>query len=282
MGLSFLSIVMTAGAALGDWNNDSDNYGATTWLSLSKGPPRWKGDDGKSVKPTAKDLVEYDYTVVPACERNDPRFQRPEDVGCMRSVVGCNPAPGPMFWVFRQTVLGGAAQGDWRRVGQICGFPTWSTTRPAVTMPMIETEFKRIAWAKLGSTIQPPKGVTLVNLKTYFQARWEPDGFQPGEVASVDLLGNAVDIRPVLLGYTYVFGDGDTTGPTLDPGGDWKTGKIFHVYLDTGQFAPRIDATLAADFRINGGEWARIPAEANITGIPNPLRVAAAKRILIR
>lgn len=113
MGLSFLSIVMTAGAALGDWNNDSDNYGATTWLSLSKGPPRWKGDDGKSVKPTAKDLVEYDYTVVPPCERMIRGSSgRRTSAACARSwdaiplrarCFGCS---GRRFWEVRRRGIG--------------------------------------------------------------------------------------------------------------------------------------------------------------------------------
>lgn len=147
---------------------------------------------------------------------------------------------------------------------------------------MIESEFKRISWASLGATIQPPRGVTLVNLDTYFQASWSSRGFEPGEVAKVDLLGNEVEIRPVLVGYTYVFGDGATFGPTLDPGGPWPTGRVTHVYQDAGSFSPRVDATMAADFRINGGAWERIPGQANIVGVPSPLRAATAHAVLIR
>lgn len=259
-----------------------DDGGASAQIVNQQSPPRWKGDDGKHPKPSAADLVEYKYDVVPACEANNPNKNRVDNVSCMRSVQGCRPAEGPLYEIYQLTLTGGAPTGPWRMIGTVCGSPGWITPRPAVTMPMIESEFKKIAWAKLGAKIQPPKGVTLVNLKTYFEASWQVAGFQPDETATVSLLGNTVDIRPVLVGYTYVYGDGSSFGPTLDPGGDWKTGSIFHVYQDPGSYRPRIDATVTADFRINGGPWDRVPAEATITGVPSPLRVATAHPVLIR
>lgn len=265
-----------------DWDNTVNDGGATVAINQKHAPPRWKGDDGKHPKPDEADLIEYKYDIVPACEANDPTNRRPDDVSCMRSVRGCWPAAGPLYEIYQLTLTAGVPAGRWRLVGTVCGSPDWITPPPAVTMPMIESEFRKISWARLGATIQPPKGVTLVNLNTYFEASWEAAGFQPDETATVNLLGNTVDIKPVLVGYTYIYGDGSSFGPTLDPGGNWKTGKVFHVYQDPGSYSPRIDATMTADFRINGGPWDRIPAEATITGVPSPLRVATAHAVLIR
>ena len=78
---------------------------------------------------------------------------------------------------------------------------------------MLRRAFARLTFAKPLTHVQPEGNITLVNLPTYYQVRWPAAGYQPGEVATVTLLGRTVQIRPRATTYTYDFGDGHHAGP---------------------------------------------------------------------
>ena len=82
-------------------------------------------------------------------------------------------------------------------------------------------------------------------------------------------------------GYTYHFGDGTSFGPTPDPGGTYPNGGITHPYAKAGAYAVRIDATLGAEFRIEGGPWTRIRDTATVGGIPTSMSVKTARAVLV-
>ncbi len=136
-------------------------------------------------------------------------------------------------------------------------------------------------WAKTQVTTQPAGNVTLIGLDTYYQVNWSTAGYQPGEVDTVDLLGYAVQIRPKLDHFTYVFGDGETFGPTTYLGGVYPTGTITHRYLTAGVNSSRVDTTFGADFRIDGGAWAPIPDTVTVPGPATAVTVRTATARLV-
>ena len=77
----------------------------------------------------------------------------------------------------------------------------------------------RTPWSKPQISSQPAGNTTLVNLTTFYKVNWAVEGFQPGEVDRSVLRGIPVQIRPKLVGFTYVFGDGSSVGPTTSTGG---------------------------------------------------------------
>ncbi len=93
-----------------------------------------------------------------------------------------------------------------------------------VTRALVQRAFRQLHFAHPRVHVQPEGNVTLVNLPTYYQVRWAARGFEPGEVASVRLLGRSVRLRPRVVSYTYRFGDGARLGPTSDAGGPYPMG----------------------------------------------------------
>ena len=93
----------------------------------------------------------------------------------------------------------------------------------------------RTPWSKPQVSSQPAGNTTLVNLTTFYKVNWAVEGFQPGEVDRSVLRGIPVQIRPKLVGFTYVFGDGSTVGPTTSTGGVYPSGDITHVYRREGR-----------------------------------------------
>ena len=148
-------------------------------------------------------------------------------------------------------------------------------------MDMIINAFRHTPWAKTHLTTQPAGNVTLVGLDTYYQVTWSAAGYQPDEIDTVDLLGYHVQIRPKLDHFTYIFGDGDTFGPTTYPGGVYPTGTITHQYLTPGTNHTRVDTTLGADFRINAGPWAPIPDTITVPGPTTTVTVHTATARLV-
>ncbi len=203
---------------------------------------------------------------------------------CAEAVVACDGAPGPLTAIFRRDVrISGEEVRGWHLIGNTC-FPGTRLGRPALTVAHIRDAFAAIPWAGLSTGMQPPNNLTLVTVPVFYQVQWATEGISPGEVVSVDparMLGYHVDIRPVLVGYTYHFGDGTSFGPTPDPGGTYPNGGITHPYAKAGAYAVRIDATLGAEFRIEGGPWTRIRDTATVGGIPTSMSVKTARAVLV-
>ena len=95
------------------------------------------------------------------------------------------------------------------------------------------------------------------------------------------LRGIPVQIRPKLVGFTYVFGDGSSVGPTTSTGGVYPDGDITHVYSVRGQFPVRVDTTFGADFSLDGTTWDEIPSTVTVPGPSTVVTVREAKGVLV-
>ncbi len=246
---------------------------------LSQLPPA--ADEAQSVAGTAK-AARYEYAFRVACSGS---IQNPGRTSlCAEALLGCPHDPGPLTLVFRRSVdTSGTVVRDWHLIGQTC-FPGTRLGRPALTLAHIREALATVPWAKLNTGMQPPNNLTLVTVPVFYQVQWATEGISPGEVVAIDparMLGYRVELRPVLVGYTYQFGDGSSFGPTPDPGGTYPNGGIAHPYAKAGTYPVRIDATLSAEFRLDGGAWTRIPDQVTVPGIPTSMTVKTARAVLV-
>ena len=224
-----------------------------------------------------------EYRVELAC----PVLNAPQtDAACQRAVAGCQVngqqiGSGFLYDIFARPR--GSTQ-PWVNVGSTCFAAQVPGAAPTVTLAMLRDAMHNTPWATASISTQPVGDVTLVGLKTFYRLNWSSQGYEPGELEAIDparMLGYHVDIRPVLVGYTYHFGDGTSFGPTPDPGGTYPNGGITHPYAKAGAYAVRIDATLGAEFRIEGGPWTRIRDTATVGGIPTSMSVKTARAVLV-
>lgn len=205
---------------------------------------------------------------------------------CEDALVSCPvDQPGPRMWTWAREIEArtGEVVQDWHIVGWTCSPQT--PGRPTLTRAHLRSALASVPWAKLSAGMQPPNNLTLVTLPVYYQAQWAADGISPGETIAIDparMLGFHVDLRPVLIGYTYHFGDGTAFGPTPEPGGSYPNGAIIHPYTKAGTYEVRIDATLSAEFRIDGGTWTRIPDQVNVPGVSTTMQVKTARAVLVQ
>ncbi|HET7396908.1 MAG TPA: hypothetical protein VFJ94_00160 [Intrasporangium sp.] len=167
-------------------------------------------------------------------------------------------------------------------MGLTCASDVAPGARPTVTLADITAAFMRTPWAKPTISTQPAGNVTLVNLPTYYQVTWTRDGFQPDEVDQATLVGVRVHLRPKLLGFTYTFGDGATTGPTTSTGGVYPDGDITHVYRAPGAFAVRVNTTFGADYSLDGRTWEPIPDTVTVPGPTTIVTVREARAVLVK
>ena len=169
------------------------------------------------------------------------------------------------------------AGASWQRIGFTCLAGSVPGANNVLTMQMILEQFHKTAFAKPVAAIQPVGLKTLVNLPTYYELTWPTLGFEPGEPDSTTLVGRRVEIEPTFVSATYLFGDGEATGPVKSLGGPHPTGDIVHTYR-TKMVAPvQINATYSGRFRVDGGAWISIPDTVTIEGTPSNLTVSEAK-----
>lgn len=150
-----------------------------------------------------------------------------------------------------------------------------------ITLAMIVEAFHNTPWAKPQISTEPKGDVTLVGLDTYYKVNWTPDGFQPKEIDPTSLLGHPVDIRVKLDHFMWLFGDGQTFGPTTSEGGVYPSGDITHKYFSGGSYPASVTTTFGGEFRIDGGEWAQIPDTVNVPGPPTTVSVRTAQAQLV-
>jgi hypothetical protein len=151
-----------------------------------------------------------------------------------------------------------------------------------LTMQMILDEFHKTAFARPTPSIQPVGLKTLVNLPTYFELKWPAAGFAPNEVDTTTLVGRRVEIKPTFQNATYIFGDGQSAGPTSSLGGPHPTGDVIHTYRKAAVAPVQVNVTYGGQFRVDGGAWVTIPDTVTIEGTPVNLTVAEAKARLYR
>ncbi|WP_347352850.1 hypothetical protein [Intrasporangium sp.] len=177
------------------------------------------------------------------------------------------------------------AAGDtpWLRVGTTC-LPDAVPGRPTLGMATIRAAFHDTAFARARVLIQPEGNVTLVNLATFFRVQWDQAGFQPGEVDAIDparMLGYRVAIRPTLVGYRYVFGDGVSSAPTRSAGGVYPGGDVRHTYTRRGQVTARVEVTFGGEFRLGDGSWLPIDDTVTVAMPGTRVSVREARAVLV-
>ncbi len=220
----------------------------------------------------------YRYTNCASIGRNGNPYDLVGTLVCAET-IGCD--PDPVLLVRRQLVAAdGTVVEPWRQVGTICG----SSEHVTLNTQQIRSAFTSVPWAELTTIMAPPNNLTLVTVPVYYQTSWADEGISPGETITLDparMLGYHVELRPILIGYTYHFGDGTSFGPTTNPGGTYPTGTITHEYPKPGTYTVRIDATLSAEYRLTGQPWTRIPDTVTVPGATTTMQVKTARAILV-
>lgn len=206
---------------------------------------------------------------------------------CLGAVMGCansTNGDGPLMRIWRRTVQTGQPPSQWELIGTTCWADAVPGGRPLLTLAMIQDAFNRTPWAKPQISTQPTGNVTLVGLDTYYKVNWTADGFQPGEVDAIDparMNGYHVDVRPKLVNFMWLFGDGQTFGPTTSEGGVYPSGNITHQYRHGGAYPASVNTTFGGDFRIDGGDWAPIPNNVTVPGPATTVTVRTAQAELV-
>lgn len=225
------------------------------------------------------------------CTDLPPGATGSSDPSCTIEFTVCNPTgrtgpvSGPAVRVWRMEVdqagrpVAGAA---WENIGWTCLSALVPGANTVLTMQMIIDQFHKTVFAKPTAAIQPVGLKTLVNLPTYYELTWPNTGYEPGEVDTSTLVGRRVEIEPLFRSATYLYGDGQTSGPVKSVGGPHPTGDVVHTYR-TKMVAPvQINVTYGGRFRVDGGAWVTIPDTVTIEGTPTNLTVAEAKARLYK
>ena len=232
----------------------------------------------------------YKYASTSFCNSALPGAGGSSDNSCTSMWTVCNPTrdpevtAGPAVNVWRQQVdaanqpLPGAA---WERLGFTCLPDLVPGADNVLTAALILKQFHDTNFAHPTVSVQPVNGRTLVNLPTYFELKWPEAGFQPDEVDTTTLIGRQVRIKPALKQAVYVFGDGQSFGPTTSLGGPHPTGDVTHTYRSTANAQVRVDVTYSGQFSVDGGPWIDVPGEATVAGDPFPLEVLEAHAQLV-
>ena len=244
-----------------------------------------RAKNGLDVATGAAEKRSFEYTSTYACQFATPDGPN-ADVMCTGAVQGCagntpEQGQGPLVRLYRRELdPAGSPIAGWALIGTTC-YPDLVPGKPVLGLGQILTAFNNTPWAKPTTHIQPEGNTTLVTLDTYFEVNWPSAGFQPGEVDTVTLLGTSVRIRPTVQGYTYVFGDGTSFGPTASAGGPYPGGDITHDYAKAGTYSTHIDITYGGEFSIAGGAWVAIPDTVTVAGASQLLTVKTAHARLV-
>ena len=234
----------------------------------------------------------YRYASSSACPGARPGGGGADDL-CSTAVLLCagntpEQGLGPAVYVFRREVdalgdpVAGAA-GNWDRWRYTCLPQLVPGASNALTVEMIQDAFSDTDFTVPTVNIQPEGDLTLVNLPTFFEARFPESGYGPGEIDEVDparMLGHRVEVRPVLKSITYHLGD-QTLGPTTSLGGPYPNGDVRATYARPGTHEVRADIVYTGQFRVGGSDWFDIPGEVDLTGTAVTLTVAEAKSRLV-
>ncbi len=202
---------------------------------------------------------------------------------CQAALAACRtqgPGAGPLAEVWRRTLNPGP--GPWRKQGTTCfPRPTGRAPGPALTAELIRTAWSRTPFSAPVLTVQPPGGRTLINVPTYLQVHFSVKGYGPGETHTVTLLGHRVQIRPVLAGYRYGFGDGTAAMATMSPGGPYPEGDVTHTYPTPGTYRLTVEVDYSGEYSVDGGPWQPIRDTITIPGSSQDLQVLTAETRLL-
>jgi len=146
--------------------------------------------------------------------------------------------------------------------------------RPAAVRSNVARAFREMQLPPSKLVVEPPDGLTLINFDTNFYVR--PKVLR----RTVTLLGQPVQFRVWASSYTWQFGDG-TQLETLKPGAPYPRLDVTHQYLEIDTYAPRVDTTYQAEFRVGSGAWQPVDGTATVTGDPVQLRAIGARPKLV-
>ena len=276
-------VLLSASPAAAEWDSTVATAGIETGVT---GQLLDRAKKGLDLQTGTADKRVFEYTSATACPFNTPGGANANApcVGATQACAGNTPqqGQGPQVRLYRRELgaNGIPVSTGWQLIGTTC-YPDLVPGTPVLGMAQILAAFHNTAWAKPTVHIQPEGNVTLVTLATYFEVNWPASGFQPGEIDTTALLGNQVRIRPTVQGYTYVFGDGASSGPTLSAGGTYPDGDITHAYPKAGTYNSHIDITYGGEFSVGGGAWIPIPDTVTVAGQLQPLTVRTAHARLV-
>ncbi len=146
--------------------------------------------------------------------------------------------------------------------------------RPQLTETVVASAFRELPLPASQLVIEPPNGRTLVNFETNFYTEAQPLR------RTLTLLGQRVDLAITPAEFAWSFGDGGVERST-SPGAAYPALEITHDYLARGRYAPRVDTTYTADYRVNGGPWRPVPGSVTIPGPARSLQAVTARPKLV-
>ncbi|MDT0203002.1 hypothetical protein [Nocardioides sp. AE5] len=173
-------------------------------------------------------------------------------------------------------IAGQPLSADERR--EICERPA-GASGPSLN-ELVAMEFQRTAIPASSIAIQPPEGVTLVNLDTLFAT--DAVAFEEG----FTLLGREVTLRITPVEFEWITGDGGSF-TTTTPGMAYEQGRpmtdyVSWKYLQPAQaLGPSVNVTWTAEFRIAGGDWLPVQGTVTTTGPAAELEVKEAVPVLV-
>lgn len=200
---------------------------------------------------------------------------------CSYAVAACEGlGPGPLTYQWRRPVAPTLRR--WQLVGSTCYGPGEAAPpRPGVTVDVVRSAFARTPFRRPVLIVQPPGGVTLIRLDTFFQASFPGTGYGSGQIHTVTLLGRSVRIRVSAAEYRWDFGDGSPVLSTTSAGGPWPDGDVRHVYTRPGEYTVQAKVVYRGDFSVEGGPWLPVHSTVPLAAPPVRLIVATAHNELL-
>lgn len=272
-----LGVVVTCGSAVGDPCRDVVCQQTDDGVAIGVVDTEGSSAVAENISSAGKQGT-VEHSTTPGCPLNDPNAGGPYDVACSYMTSACisRGQPGAwLVWVWSRPV---GSQIPWVRSGSGCRSPQQvQAAAPGVTRALVQRAFRQVRFAHPRVHVQPEGNVTLVNLATYYQVRWPTEGFEPAEVATVNLLGRTVRLRPRVVSYTYRFGDGSSLGPTSDAGGTYPSGRVRHTYVRPGEVPVSVEVVYSGDYQLGGGAWEPVDLTVPVAGEPVRVQVRQAR-----
>ncbi len=228
------------------------------------------GTTGPSLASTTN-VSAFTYSLAPVCARGEGG-DSDTYYGCAQQ-QSCGDA-GLQSWVWEHRPNGQTAI-----VGTFCSESNSPAVADVLTPGRIREAFERIPVPTPPLEVQPPGGVTLVNLDTILHTEARPF------TETVQLLNRQItfDIEP--SEYTWTLGDGSTLN-TTDPGRPWRQGVpmdeyLSHRYGRAGTVQLQLTTTWTARWRLPNGPWRPVDGTVETTTPPQQLEVTTARPQLI-
>jgi len=193
--------------------------------------------------------------------------------GCRAQWCGFNP---PKQWYDKYV--------DGQLAGREClseGEAQQGSSRPVITLAMVQRAFERLRWPSATLTVQPPDNRTLVGMPAVFSTTQRGARQQ-----TVTLLGQAVTIEARIDRYTWHAAGAELPEWTTLHPGQWRQhgvdpSSLVHAdYTRPGAYTASVDLTYRGRFRVGPGPWQTIPQPLTVAGPSESIRVLEAVPLL--